>query len=49
MPRETPRLLLITASGPDIQKMRRARVLSFQQITMRYALTLRYRASLSSR
>ncbi len=33
MPR---RLLLITASAPSIQKVRRARVLNFQQITMPY-------------
>jgi len=31
-----PRLLLITASSPDIRKVRRSRVLSFQQITMPY-------------
>ncbi len=31
-----PTLLLITASSPDIQKVRRARVLNFQQITMPY-------------
>ena len=30
------RLLLITASSPDIRRVRRARVLSFQQITMPY-------------
>jgi len=36
MPCHTPTLLLITASGPDIQKVRRARVLNFQQITMPY-------------
>jgi radical SAM superfamily enzyme YgiQ (UPF0313 family) len=36
MPRNTPTLLLITASGPDIQRVRRARVLNFQQITMPY-------------
>src|SRR5512142_1218558 len=29
-------LLLITASSPDIRKVRRARVLNFQQITMPY-------------
>src|SRR5512142_2562585 len=29
-------LLLITASSPEIQKVRRARVLNFQQITMPY-------------
>jgi len=33
MPRK---LLLITASAPAIQKVRRARVLNFQQITMPY-------------
>src|SRR5579884_897828 len=31
-----PRLLLITASAPSIRRARRARVLSFQQITMPY-------------
>src|SRR5579885_602264 len=31
-----PRLLLITASSPEIQQVRRARVLDFQQITMPY-------------
>jgi len=31
-----PTLLLITASSPEIQKVRRARVLNFQQITMPY-------------
>ena len=36
MPRNTPTLLLITASAPDIQQVRRARVLNFQQITMPY-------------
>ena len=36
MPRNTPTLLLITASGPGIQQVRRARVLNFQQITMPY-------------
>ena len=30
------RILLITASSPAIQKVRRARVLNFQQITMPY-------------
>jgi radical SAM superfamily enzyme YgiQ (UPF0313 family) len=30
------RLLLITASSPEIQRVRRARVLNFQQITMPY-------------
>ena len=30
------RLLLITASAPEIRKVRRARVLNFQQITMPY-------------
>src|SRR5512142_2485523 len=33
-PRRT--LLLITASSPEIQQVRRARVLNFQQITMPY-------------
>jgi hypothetical protein len=36
MRRNTPTLLLITASAPDIQQVRRARVLNFQQITMPY-------------
>lgn len=31
-----PKLLLITASSPDIRRVRRSRVLSFQQITMPY-------------
>ena len=31
-----PKLLLITASSPEIRKVRRSRVLSFQQITMPY-------------
>ncbi|MFO1477841.1 MAG: radical SAM protein [Verrucomicrobiota bacterium] len=31
-----PRLLLVTASAPDIRRVRRARVLNFQQITMPY-------------
>jgi radical SAM superfamily enzyme YgiQ (UPF0313 family) len=31
-----PTLLLITASSPDIQRVRRPRVLNFQQITMPY-------------
>jgi len=31
-----PRLVLITASAPEIRKARRARVLNFQQITMPY-------------
>src|SRR5512138_3725083 len=30
------KLLLITASSPEIQQVRRARVLNFQQITMPY-------------
>jgi radical SAM superfamily enzyme YgiQ (UPF0313 family) len=36
MPHDAPILLLITASSPEIQKVRRARVLNFQQITMPY-------------
>jgi radical SAM superfamily enzyme YgiQ (UPF0313 family) len=36
MLRRAPTLLLITASSPDIQRVRRARVLNFQQITMPY-------------
>ena len=36
MPRKGPVLLLITASSPDINKVRRSRVLNFQQITMPY-------------
>lgn len=35
-----PRLLLITASAPDIRRVRRARVLNFQQITMPYLAAL---------
>ena len=31
-----PKLLLITASSPEIRRVRRARVLNFQQITMPY-------------
>ena len=31
-----PRLLLITASSPEIRRVRRSRVLNFQQITMPY-------------
>jgi radical SAM superfamily enzyme YgiQ (UPF0313 family) len=31
-----PRLLLVTAASPEIRKVRRARVLNFQQITMPY-------------
>jgi radical SAM superfamily enzyme YgiQ (UPF0313 family) len=31
-----PKLLLITASAPEIQRVRRSRVLNFQQITMPY-------------
>jgi hypothetical protein len=34
--RDSPTLLLITASSPDIQRVRRCRVLNFQQITMPY-------------
>jgi hypothetical protein len=33
---EPPTLLLITASSPEIQRVRRARVLNFQQVTMPY-------------
>ena len=36
MPRHAPTLLLITASAPEIQWVRRSRVLNFQQITMPY-------------
>jgi hypothetical protein len=36
MPRQAPTLLLITASAPEIQWVRRSRVLNFQQITMPY-------------
>jgi radical SAM superfamily enzyme YgiQ (UPF0313 family) len=36
MRHDTPILLLITASAPHIQQVRRARVLNFQQITMPY-------------
>ncbi len=35
-PSRRPRLLLITASSPEIRKARRSRVLNFQQITMPY-------------
>ncbi len=35
-----PRLLLITASSPEIRRVRRARVLNFQQITMPYLAAL---------
>ena len=35
-----PRLLLITASSPEIRRVRRARVLDFQQITMPYLAAL---------
>jgi radical SAM superfamily enzyme YgiQ (UPF0313 family) len=35
-----PKLLLITASSPEIMHIRRARVLSFQQITMPYLAAL---------
>jgi hypothetical protein len=31
-----PILLLITASSPDIKRVRRSRVLNFQQVTMPY-------------
>jgi len=36
MPPDTRTLLLITASSPDIQRVRRSRVLNFQQVTMPY-------------
>jgi radical SAM superfamily enzyme YgiQ (UPF0313 family) len=36
MPPDRPTLLLITASSPEIQHVRRSRVLNFQQITMPY-------------
>jgi radical SAM superfamily enzyme YgiQ (UPF0313 family) len=36
MPSDSRRLLLITASSPEIQRVRRSRVLNFQQITMPY-------------
>lgn len=36
MPPESRRLLLITASSPEIRHVRRSRVLNFQQITMPY-------------
>ncbi len=35
-----PRLLLITAASPEIRRVRRARFLSFQQITMPYLAAL---------
>ena len=34
------KLLLITASSPDIRKIRRSRFLNFQQITMPYLAAL---------
>ena len=36
MPSDSRRLLLITASSPEMQRVRRSRVLNFQQITMPY-------------
>jgi radical SAM superfamily enzyme YgiQ (UPF0313 family) len=36
MPPEPRTLLLITASSPEIQRVRRSRVLNFQQVTMPY-------------
>ena len=36
MPAGRPVLLLITASSPDIRRVRRSRVLNFQQVTMPY-------------
>jgi len=36
MSADTPTILLITASSPEIQRMRRSRVLNSQQITMPY-------------
>jgi hypothetical protein len=36
MPRRAPTLLLITTSSPGIRRVRRSRVLNFQQITMPY-------------
>jgi len=38
--RRARRLLLITASSPDIQRVRRSRVLNFQQVTMPYLAAL---------
>jgi len=38
--RPARRLLLITASSPDIQRVRRSRVLNFQQVTMPYLAAL---------
>ena len=40
MANDTLRLLLITASSPEIRRVRRARVLDFQQITMPYLAAL---------
>jgi radical SAM superfamily enzyme YgiQ (UPF0313 family) len=40
MSHATRRLLLITASSPEIQRVRRNRVLNFQQITMPYLAAL---------
>ena len=31
-----PKLILITSSSPEIRRVRRSRVLNFQQITMPY-------------
>lgn len=36
MPLASRRLLLITASSPEIRRVRRSRVLNFQQVTMPY-------------
>ena len=36
MPRRSIRLLMITVSSPEIRRVRRSRVLNFQQITMPY-------------
>jgi radical SAM superfamily enzyme YgiQ (UPF0313 family) len=40
MPPDTRTLFLITASSPEIQRVRRSRVLNFQQITMPYLAAL---------
>ncbi len=36
MPADSRTLLLVTASSPDIQRVRQSRVLNFQQVTMPY-------------
>jgi hypothetical protein len=36
MPSHAPTLLLITASAPEVQRVRWSRILNFQQFTMGY-------------